>query len=57
MRRSHGMPFALCCYYNRHNYGVALEVGTFVGRTADYLWIYVFGGLSYMVSLINTTGP
>lgn len=41
-------PFGLHFFFMLlflHNYGVALEVGTFTGRTADYVWVYVFAML------------
>mmetsp|Transcript_41068 Transcript_41068/g.104070 ORF Transcript_41068/g.104070 Transcript_41068/m.104070 type:complete len:256 (-) Transcript_41068:70-837(-) len=46
-------PFGLHFFFMLlflHNYGCALEVGTFVGRSADYVWVYVFAAailLSY----------
>ncbi|MQM11423.1 hypothetical protein Taro_044334 [Colocasia esculenta] len=41
------MHRSLCC--NRARYGVLLEKGAFKNRTADFLWMLIFGALSLLV--------
>eukprot|EP00192_Tetraselmis_astigmatica_P019127 CAMPEP_0117693120 /NCGR_PEP_ID=MMETSP0804-20121206/26702_1 /TAXON_ID=1074897 /ORGANISM="Tetraselmis astigmatica, Strain CCMP880" /LENGTH=255 /DNA_ID=CAMNT_0005506635 /DNA_START=276 /DNA_END=1043 /DNA_ORIENTATION=+ len=50
-------PFSLSWLFNMlflHNYGVPLESGTFMNRTADYVWIFTFcGGLVMLLSILG----
>jgi hypothetical protein len=38
----------------RARYGVALERGPFDKRTADYVWMLLFGALSLLVCFVST---
>ena len=38
----------------RARYGVALERGPFDKRTADYVWMLLFGALSLLVCFVFT---
>ena len=44
--------FEILCHadFHRARYGVSLERGPFDKRTADYVWMIVFGALSLLVS-------
>ena len=44
--------FEILCHADLHRarYGVSLERGPFDKRTADYVWMFVFGALSLLVS-------
>jgi hypothetical protein len=39
-----------CILAFRARYGVQLEKGTFERRTADFLWMMIFGAISMLVS-------
>lgn len=39
----------VCIYKKRLRYGVSLERGPFYKRTADYIWMFIFGACSLLV--------
>ena len=44
------IKIGFCMLACRARYGVQLEKGTFEKRTADFLWMMIFGAVSLLVS-------